>query len=147
MLYCLELCLDRLVVGHAFRILAFCDSDNLLRHDELLLLHYLEVADYIDSRLRCNQCQLVEFLIFEELVGNLDDSFAAVELTCEVDADGDLVLYSLEVKDVESLYTFSAGMWSSTVPFSSALTTNSFLPIISVSKILRFTQDDISLSF
>ena len=100
MLYCIEFCLDRLVVGHAFRVLAFCDSDNLLRHHEFLFLHHLEVADHIDSRLWRNQSQFVELFVLKELVGNLDDSLASVKFAGEVDADGDLILYSLEIEDI-----------------------------------------------
>ena len=57
-----ESCGDRLVVGHAFRVLAFCDADDLLRSLELLLLHYLEVTDDIHCGIRCDQSQLVKFL-------------------------------------------------------------------------------------
>ena len=49
--YC-ELCGNRLVVCHAFRIHAFCNAGNLLRKLYLLLVHNLEVADYVDSGFR-----------------------------------------------------------------------------------------------
>ena len=109
--YCLELGLDRLVVSHTFRILAFCDSADLLWHHKFLLFHYLEVANHVDSSFWCNQGQLVELVVLKELVGDLDYSLASVKFAGEVDADGDLILYSFEVKDIESLiYIFRRDM-------------------------------------
>ena len=106
-MHCCELCLDRLVVGHALRVLAFCDADDLLRSLELLLLHYLEVADHVDCRIRGDQRELVELLVFKEDVGDLDDALLAMDLAGEVDADRDLALDVLQVKEVQCLiYVF-----------------------------------------
>ena len=104
---CRELCLDRLVVGHALRVLAFCDADDLLRSLELLLLHYLEVTDDIHCGIRCDQGQLVKFLVLEEYVGDLDDALLAMDLAGEVDADSDLALDILQIKEIQCLvYVF-----------------------------------------
>ena len=103
--------LDRLVVCNALRVHALCNTNDLLRELNLLLLHYLEIADYIDSSLWCEEGKLVEFFIFKELVGNLDDALLAVLLAGKVDTDGDLVLDSFETKDSEGLiYIFSRNM-------------------------------------
>ena len=99
------------MVGDALRVLAFCDSDNLVRHLEHLLLHDLEITDYVDRRLRCYEGKLVELVVLEELVGNLYDALASVKLARKVDAYGDLVLYTLEIEDVQSLvYVFGRDM-------------------------------------
>ncbi len=103
--------LYRLVIGHAFRIAALYDAHDFLRDGEFLLLHDLEVADHIDSCIRSDECQSVQLLILEELVGNLDDSLLAMYFAGEVDTYGDLVLYFLQVKDVQCLiYVFSGYM-------------------------------------
>ena len=62
------------MVCDAFRISALCDSMDLLRHDELLLLDNLEVSDNIDSSLWGDEGKLVELAVFEELVGDLYDA-------------------------------------------------------------------------
>ena len=91
--------LDRLVVGYAFRISAFCDSNDLLRHLKLLLFHYLEILDDVYGSIRSDECQLAQLAVLEELVSDLDDSLLSVNLAREVDADGDLAFNSLEIKD------------------------------------------------
>ena len=55
--------LYRLVVCDTFRVPAPCDADDLFRHDELLLLHDLEVAYHVHSRLRSYQCKLVKLML------------------------------------------------------------------------------------
>ena len=99
------------MVRHALRIAALRDADDLLRHFKLLLLHDLEITDYVDCRLWCYEGKLVELVVLEELVGNLYDALASVKLARKVDAYGDLVLYTLEIEDVQSLvYVFSGYM-------------------------------------
>ena len=109
--YCGELCLYRLVVGHAFRVLAFRDPYDLSRHDKLLLFHHLEVADDVHCRFRSYQSKLAQLLVLEELVGNLDDAFLSVDLAGKVDAYCDLAFHPLEVEDVQCLiYIFRRNM-------------------------------------
>ena len=96
-----ESCLDRLVVGNAFWIHAFRDAYDFLRHRDLLLFHYLEVAYDVDGRLRCNEGEFVEFLVFKELVGYLDDSLAAIYLAGKVDTDCYLTLHAFEIEYVK----------------------------------------------
>ena len=102
-----ETSLYRLMVGYAFRIAALCYTYHFLRHLYLLFLDYLEIADYVDGCIRCDQGKLVELFVCKELVCNLYDALLAVDLAREVGSDCDLVLYALEVKDVKSLvYVF-----------------------------------------
>ena len=99
------------MIGDALRVLAFCDSYNLVRHLEHLLLHDLEITDYVHCRLRGDESKLVELVVLEELVGDLDDALASVELARKVDTYGDLVLYTLEIEDVQGLvYVFGRDM-------------------------------------
>ena len=108
---CSESCLDRLMVCYAFRIFAFCDANDLLRHYEALLLDHLEVADHIYSGFWSDQCKFVELFVFEEFVSDLDDSLLAIYLAGEIDAYGDLALYTLKIEDVQCLiYVFSGYM-------------------------------------
>ena len=96
------------MVCYALRISALCDSMYLLRHYQLLLLHDLEIADYVYRRLRGDEGELVELLVLEELVSNLYDSLLSEELAGKVDTYGDLAFYTFEVEDVEGLvYVFS----------------------------------------
>ena len=101
-LYC-ESGLDRLVVSHTFRIHTFCDAYNLIRQLNLLLFYDLEVADDVHSCFRCKESELVELVIFEELVCNLDDALLSAVLAVEVDTYSNLVLDALEIEDAESL--------------------------------------------
>ena len=95
------------MVGHAFRVLAFGNSDDFMRHDQLFLLYNLEALDDIDCGFWGDQCEFVEFFVSEEHIGYLDDTFLAIDLAGEVDTDGDLALYAFEVKDIECLiYVF-----------------------------------------
>ena len=80
------------MIGNTFRVSALGNTNYLCRHGQLLLLHHLEVAYHIDSRLRSDQSKLVEFLILEEFVFDLDDAFLSLSLAGEVDTYGDLVL-------------------------------------------------------
>ena len=99
------------MVGHAFRIAAFCDAYYFLRHGELLLLHHLEVSDDVHGSLRCYEGKLVELLVLEELVLYLVDTLASLSLAVEVDSYGDLVPDALEVKQVQGLiYVFRRNM-------------------------------------
>ncbi len=96
------------MIRDAFRVAAFRHSMDFIRHDKLSLLDDLEVADDVDCSLRSYQGEFVEVLVFEELVLDLDDALLSEEFAGEVDAYRDLVLYSLEVEDVECLvYVFS----------------------------------------
>ena len=124
------------MVGHAFRIAASCDSDHLRRHFKLLLLHYLEVAYDVYGRIRGDEGKLVEFIIFEELVFDLDDSLLSVHLAGEVYTDGDLVLDTFQVEKVEGLvYIFRRNVVEYRT-VSNALTTNSFLVIVFVLSVI-----------
>ena len=96
------------MIGHAFRVLAFCNAYDDLWHDDLFLFHYLEVTDYVDCGFRRDQSKFVQILILKEFVGNLDDALLAVDAAGEVCSDSDLAFDALEVKDVKSLiYVFS----------------------------------------
>ena len=108
---CCEAGLDRLVVGHTLRVSALCDAYYLLWHFQLLLLYNLVAFDDVYSRVRGDEGKLVEFLVFKELVSNLDDALLAVYLAREVDSYGDLAFYSFQIKDVQCLvYVFSGYM-------------------------------------
>ena len=99
------------MVRHTFRIAAFGDAMDLFRHDQLLLLHYLEVADDVDCGFRRDEGELVELLVFKELVLDLDDALLSEELAGKVDADGDLVFNTFQVEYVQCLvYIFSGYM-------------------------------------
>ena len=99
------------MVGHAFRIAAFCNACHFFRHHHLLLFYHLEVLDDIDSGVRCYESKSVELVIFEELVGDLDDSLSSVNLAVEVYTYRDLAFDTLEVEDVEGLiYVFCRNM-------------------------------------
>ena len=105
--YGCEFSLDRLMVGYAFRVFAFCDANDFMWHYQLFLLDYFEALDYIDCSLWGDKCEFVEFFVSEEHIGYLDDTFLAIDLAGEVDTDGDLALYAFEVKDIECLiYVF-----------------------------------------
>ena len=80
------------MIGNALRISAFCNSDDFLRHDKSLLFNDLEITDHIDCGLRSDQSKFVQFVILEELVGDLYYSLFAIQFAGEVDADGDLTL-------------------------------------------------------
>ncbi len=99
------------MVCDAFRVAAFRDAVDFLRHHELPFLDDLEVADDVDCRLRGDEGELVEVLVLEELVLNLDDALLSEEFAGEVDAYRDLVPDALEVEYVEGLvYVFSGYM-------------------------------------
>ncbi len=99
------------MVCNAFRVAAFSHAVDFLRHHQLLLLDNLEVTDDVYRGLGGDEGELVQFLVFEELVGDLDDSLLAEEFACEVDTYGYLVLDSFEVEDVEGfIYVFSGYM-------------------------------------
>ena len=99
------------MVCDAFRVSALCDSMDLLRHDELLLLDNLEVTDNIDSSLWGDEGKLVELAVFEELVGDLYDALLSEELACKVDTYCNLALNAFEVEDVQCLvYVFSGNV-------------------------------------
>ncbi len=105
---CLEPGLDGLVVGDTFRIAAFRNSVNLLRHDKLPLFDHLEVTDYVHCGFRSYEGELVEFLVFEEFILDFDDSLLAEIFAAEVDSYSNLILDALEVENVEGLiYIFS----------------------------------------
>ena len=91
------------MVGHALRILASCYAYDLFWSLKLLLLHYLEVADDVHCSLWGDERKLVQFLVFEEFVGYLDDALLAVDLAGEVDADCDLAFNVLQSEKVECL--------------------------------------------
>ena len=99
------------MVGDALRIAALGNSYNLLREFKFLFLNHFEIADDIDSGMRCDKGELSEFVILEESSFDLDDSLASLSLAVEVDTDGDLILDAFEVQQIESsVYVFCGNM-------------------------------------
>ncbi len=99
------------MVRYTLRIPAFGEAVDFLRHDKLLLLDHLEVADDVDRGLRGYEGELVEFLVLEELVLYLDDALLAEELACKVYTYCYLIPDALQVEDIEGLeYIFSGYM-------------------------------------
>ena len=99
------------MVRNTLRVPAFCNAVDFFWHYQLLFFHYLEVTYDVDCSLRCYECELVQLFIFEELVLDLDNTLFTEELAGKVDTDGDLILYALEIEDVQSLiYVFSGYM-------------------------------------
>lgn len=97
---CREPGLDRLVVGYAFRVVAAGYPDDLLRSPDHLLFSDLVVPDNVYGSVGGNQRETVDLGILQPPVGYLYDAFASQGLAAEVDADGDLVLGPLEVKQL-----------------------------------------------
>ena len=86
------------MIGDAFGILALGYANNLFRQTKPFLLHYLEVADYVDGGVGSNQGKTVELIVFEESVCNLDYSLLPVLLAGEVDTYGYLAFNPFESK-------------------------------------------------
>ena len=96
------------MVCDAFRVATFSHSMDLIRHDQLLLFHYLEISDYIDCGLRGDESQLVQLVILEALILDLDDTLFPEEFAAEVDSYWDLFFYASDIQDVQRLlYIFS----------------------------------------
>lgn len=72
-----EPCLHRLVVGDTFRVVAFHDTFQLVRHFHFFLFYDFIVADDIQLDFGSNYRQAADFFFRKEAVGNFDDSLLA----------------------------------------------------------------------
>ena len=110
-LYRSKACLDRLVICHALRILALCNTYYFRWSFEFLLFYNLEVADLVDSCFRGDKSQFVELFVLKELICYFDDAFLAVNLASQIDADCNLTFNSLKIKKIKGfIYVFSRDM-------------------------------------
>ena len=73
-----ELAVNVLIVGNAFRIDAFYYVADVFRQFNLLFLNDIKVLDGDYGCCWSNEGNLIEFIVFEEFVGEFDDTFLAI---------------------------------------------------------------------
>ena len=82
-----------LVVGDAFGVGTFYNSQQLLGHIYLPLFYHLIVFDDVEADVWSYQRDAVDLIVVKELIGYLDDAFFAEFFTLEVVTDGYLAVY------------------------------------------------------
>ena len=85
----MEVRLHRLVVRDALGVVAFHEAVNLVRCNNRFLLYHLVVADDTQNDVGGYDGESRNFIVGEELVRHLDDTFVAYLLRRVVDTDGD----------------------------------------------------------
>ena len=86
---------DVLVVGDALRVHAACNVENLLRNVHLPLLDNFVILYDIEFCVRCHKGDFVNLNVFEKLVGDFDDGFAAQLLAWQIIAESYLTFSEL----------------------------------------------------
>lgn len=87
-----------LVVGDALGVGTLHDAAQLVGQHQFALLHHLVVADDVQLHVGRHDGDAVDFVVAEELVGDLDDALLAQLLAVEVEADGDVVVHVLQAQ-------------------------------------------------
>ena len=86
---------DVLVVGDALRVHTARNVENLLGNVHLALLNNFVIPYYIEFCVRRDECDFVHFNVFEKLVGDFDDGFAAQLLAGQIVAESYLTFSEL----------------------------------------------------